>query len=100
MPLLGEGEGAEEGSLLDSIWPKKEALTLIKWCVPTSLTARDLLRSRGYESKQADYGGSGACLVRCSHNRCSIYALNGEPLFFQHFDEDYFPTLRLLQRCT
>lgn len=33
-----------------------------------------------------------------SHNRCSIYALNGEPLFFQHFEDGFFPTLRLLQR--
>jgi hypothetical protein len=34
MPLLAQGEGTEEGSLLDQIWPKKEGLTLIKWCVP------------------------------------------------------------------
>lgn len=31
MPLLAEGEGSEEGSVLDSIWPRKEGLTLVKW---------------------------------------------------------------------
>lgn len=39
MPLLAEGEGTEEGSLLDQIWPKKEGLTLIKWSVASSLFA-------------------------------------------------------------
>jgi hypothetical protein len=31
MPLLAEGEGSEEGSLIEFIWPKKEGLTLVKW---------------------------------------------------------------------
>lgn len=31
MPLLNEGEGSEEGNLLETIWPKKESLTLVKW---------------------------------------------------------------------
>jgi len=37
-----------------------------------------------------------------THIKCrehvSIYALNGEPLFFQHFDGPYYPTLRLLHK--
>ncbi|CED82888.1 Predicted RNA-binding protein with PUA domain [Phaffia rhodozyma] len=63
LPLLAEGEGSEEGSLMDALWPKKEGLTLVK--------CRDHI---------------------------SIYALNGEPLFFQHFDGPYFPTLRILHK--
>ena len=34
-----------------------------------------------------------------SRDHLSIYALHGEPLFFQHFDGPYFPTLRLLHKC-
>ncbi|EPQ58440.1 hypothetical protein GLOTRDRAFT_114868 [Gloeophyllum trabeum ATCC 11539] len=48
---------------LESIWPKKENITLVK--------CRDHI---------------------------SIYALNGEPLFFQHFDGPLYPTLRLLHK--
>ncbi|KAI0078193.1 hypothetical protein K474DRAFT_1706740 [Panus rudis PR-1116 ss-1] len=36
-------------------------------------------------------------LVKC-RDHISIYALHGEPLFFQHFDESFFPTLRLLHK--
>ncbi|KAI0290450.1 hypothetical protein BC826DRAFT_537486 [Russula brevipes] len=35
--------------------------------------------------------------VKC-RDHPSIYALHGEPLFFQHFDGPYFPTLRLLHK--
>ncbi|KAI0303424.1 hypothetical protein B0F90DRAFT_1710916 [Multifurca ochricompacta] len=35
--------------------------------------------------------------VKC-RDHLSIYALHGEPLFFQHFDGPYFPTLRLLHK--
>jgi PUA domain protein len=34
-----------------------------------------------------------------SREHISILALNGTPLFFQHFDGPYFPTLRLLHQC-
>ena len=37
--------------------------------------------------------------TRNSREHLSIYALHGEPLFFQHFDGPYFPTLRLLHKC-
>jgi len=35
--------------------------------------------------------------VKC-RDHLSIYALHGEPLFFQHNDGPYFPTLRLLHK--
>jgi len=38
-------------------------------------------------------------LMSCSRDHLSIYTLHGEPLFFQHFDGPYFPTLRLLHKC-
>ncbi|PIL23814.1 hypothetical protein GSI_13565 [Ganoderma sinense ZZ0214-1] len=34
-----------------------------------------------------------------SREHISIYTLHGEPLFFQHFDGPFFPTLRLLHKC-
>lgn len=34
-----------------------------------------------------------------SREHVSILALRGEPLFFQHFDGPYYPTLRLLHKC-
>ncbi|KAH9842890.1 uncharacterized protein C8Q71DRAFT_853408 [Rhodofomes roseus] len=36
-------------------------------------------------------------LVKC-RDHISIYTLHGEALFFQHFDEPFFPTLRLLHK--
>ncbi|KZT54589.1 hypothetical protein CALCODRAFT_499654 [Calocera cornea HHB12733] len=36
-------------------------------------------------------------LVKCKEH-ISIFALHGEPLFFQHFDGPFFPTLRLLHK--
>ncbi|RDX48346.1 hypothetical protein K466DRAFT_563538 [Polyporus arcularius HHB13444] len=36
-------------------------------------------------------------LVKCREH-ISIYTLHGEPLFFQHFDGPFFPTLRLLHK--
>ncbi|EIN03633.1 hypothetical protein PUNSTDRAFT_93855 [Punctularia strigosozonata HHB-11173 SS5] len=35
--------------------------------------------------------------VKC-RDHISIYAVQGEPLFFQHFDEPLYPTLRLLHK--
>ncbi|TCD62301.1 translation machinery-associated protein 20 [Steccherinum ochraceum] len=48
---------------LESIWPKKESVILVK-----------------------------------CREHISIYTLHGEPLFFQHFDEPFFPTLRLVHK--
>ncbi|CAE6532478.1 unnamed protein product [Rhizoctonia solani] len=60
MPALA----ADEGALLEHIWPKKESVTLVK----------------------------------CK-DHISILALHGEPLFFQHFDGPYMPSLKLLHKC-
>lgn len=37
--------------------------------------------------------------VHHSRDHISIYTLHGEPLFFQHFDGPFYPTLRLLHKC-
>jgi len=34
-----------------------------------------------------------------SREHLSIYTLHGQPLFFQHFDGPYVPTLRLVHKC-
>ena len=34
-----------------------------------------------------------------SRDHLSIYALHGEPLFFQGLDGPYLPTVRLLHKC-
>lgn len=34
-----------------------------------------------------------------SHDHISFLSVNGEILFFQHFDGPYFPTLKLLHKC-
>lgn len=28
-----------------------------------------------------------------------MYTVHGEPLFFQHFDGPFYPTLKILHRC-
>lgn len=38
-------------------------------------------------------------LFAFSQNRISMVALNGKPLFFQHRDRQWVPTLRLLHEC-
>ncbi|KXN82601.1 Translation machinery-associated protein 20 [Leucoagaricus sp. SymC.cos] len=40
----------------------------------------------------------GLVLVKC-RDHISIYTVNSEPLFFQHFDEAFFPILRVLHKC-
>ncbi|KAF9452295.1 hypothetical protein P691DRAFT_249644 [Macrolepiota fuliginosa MF-IS2] len=35
--------------------------------------------------------------VKC-RDHISVYTVNGEPLFFQHFDEAFFPTLRVIHK--
>ncbi|KAG9318519.1 PUA-like domain-containing protein [Chiua virens] len=47
---------------------------------------------------------SARCLImkltrRDSREHISIYTVHDEPLFFQHFDEPFYPTLRLLHKC-
>ncbi|KAF5358034.1 hypothetical protein D9756_001936 [Leucocoprinus leucothites] len=39
----------------------------------------------------------GLVLVKC-RDHISVYTVKQEPLFFQHFDESFFPTLRLLHK--
>jgi PUA domain protein len=73
-------EEAGEVTLIDEIWPKKEALGLTKWFVHLSLSVT---------STRADG----------SHDRISIYTVNTVPLFVQHFDGPFIPTLKLLHRC-
>lgn len=34
----------------------------------------------------------------CSHDRISIYTVQSVPLFFNHFDGPFIPTLRLLHK--
>ncbi|KAG8879205.1 translation machinery-associated protein 20 [Tulasnella sp. 331] len=54
---------ADQGVLLEQIWPKKEAVSLLK-----------------------------------CREHISIYALQGEPLFFQQYDGPLMPSLRLLHK--
>ncbi|WVO23519.1 uncharacterized protein IAS62_004874 [Cryptococcus decagattii] len=58
-----EGEGGGGESVIDEIWPKKEALGLTK-----------------------------------CHDRISIFTIHSVPIFFQHFDGPFIPTLKLLHR--
>ncbi|QRV86315.1 Malignant T-cell-amplified sequence 1 [Ceratobasidium sp. AG-Ba] len=59
MPALA----ADNGALLEYIWPKKEGITLVK-----------------------------------CREHVVILALHGEPLFFQHDEEPYLPSLKLLHK--
>lgn len=46
--------------------------------------------------------GKRAALLTCtSTDRLVLYSVenDGEPLFFQHYDSKYVPTLRLLHKC-
>ncbi|CAG8454915.1 2894_t:CDS:2 [Ambispora gerdemannii] len=38
-------------------------------------------------------------LIKC-HEHINLLTMNNEILFFQHFDGPYYPTLRLLHKCT
>lgn len=79
------GEGKEDGPglLIDDIWPKKESLGLTKWYVLFRF-CMELLR----------YDADGD-----SHDRISIYTINSVPLFFNHFDGPFIPTIKLLHKC-
>lgn len=35
-----------------------------------------------------------------SREHISLFTVNGVPLFFQHFDGPFYPTLKLLHKCT
>jgi len=75
MPLLGQPSsipGAEDGTAPEG----SEQPTLLEVIWPKK---------------------EGLTLVKCREH-VSILALNGTPLFFQHFDGPYFPTLRLLHQ--
>lgn len=37
--------------------------------------------------------------IVASREHLSIYTLHGQPLFFQHFDGPFIPTLKLLHKC-
>ncbi|KAG6919965.1 hypothetical protein DXG01_013314 [Tephrocybe rancida] len=65
-----------EPETLEAIWPKKEGLVHVK-CFRDHLTTTVPTRSREH---------------------VSIYTVHGEPLFIQHFDGPYYPTLRLLHK--
>ncbi|WWD09053.1 hypothetical protein V865_007173 [Kwoniella europaea PYCC6329] len=58
-----DGEGEANLTVIDEIWPKKEALGLTK-----------------------------------CHDRISIFTVQTVPLFFQHFDGPFVPTLKLLHK--
>ena len=60
---------------MEEIIPKKSQLTLVKWY----FRERTLMTSR---------------------DRISLLTLENEVLFFQHFDEVYIPSLRLVHKCT
>lgn len=89
----GEG-GKDEGEslVIDEIWPKKESLGLTKWYV-TSSHLEYLART----NKGPIRCGHG---LTSSHDRISIYTVNAVPLFFNHFDGPFIPTLKLLHKCT
>lgn len=74
---------ADDGLLMEAIWPKKGDGELVKWSVFISGVA-------GIECLMSDLS---------SRDHISIYALEGEPLFFQQKNGLFFPTLRLLHKC-
>ena len=88
-------EEAGEVLLIDEIWPKKEALGLTKWYVPP-------VPSTSFNCHCNNDGSRLAAQERAdndSHDRISIYTVNTIPLFVQHFDGPFIPTLKLLHRC-
>ncbi|KAG6831296.1 hypothetical protein H0H92_011503 [Tricholoma furcatifolium] len=74
-----------EPETLEAIWPKKEGLIHVKWCVCCIhiISETNLIKDLAFVH---------------SREHISIYTVNGEPLIFQHFDGPYFPTLRLLHK--
>jgi PUA domain protein len=74
-----EGDSADL-TVLDEIWPKKEALGLTKWSVEC--------RRHGVVAESSG-----------SHDRISIYTIHSIPLFFNHFDGPFIPNLKLLHQC-
>ena len=76
---------------LEEIWPKKESIVHVKWSV-ASVLVKQIFAFHILIFFHHHYGPN-------SRDHLSIYALHGEPLFFQHFDGPYFPTLRLLHKC-
>jgi PUA domain protein len=73
-----------EPETLEVVWPKKEGLVLVKWLVPhrVALGMTDMTNSKPR-----------------SRDHVSIYTVKSEPIFFQHFEGPFCPTLRLLHKC-
>jgi PUA domain protein len=99
-----EEEGAkEEGEvlLIDDLWPKKEALGLTKWSVTRSVwsSSRATLGCSHTWSTISQKWNCTEHGLTCSHDRISIYTINSVPLFFNHFDGPFIPTLKLLHQC-
>lgn len=61
----GETLGANDGAMLEQIWPKKEPMTTVKF----------------------------------KREHVQILLVKGVPLFFQHYDGPYLPTLHVLHQC-
>jgi PUA domain protein len=77
-----------EPETLEAIWPKKEGLVLVKWSVSHGMIRRGTEDANPFNLFFAH-----------SRDHISIYTVKQEPLFFQHFEEAFFPTLRLLHKC-
>ena len=93
----------------EQIWPKKESLTLVKWYVTShpSIAGRrcaKLFVLTPVSCRLPSFAFFSVPPVARpsalrSREHIYIYTLHGEPLFFQHFDGPFFPTLRLLHKC-
>ncbi len=70
-------------AILDVLWPKKAHVVILKWSVQR-------LRWRNPSLPP---------LPHHSQDKLSLLTINGMPLFFQHYDGPWYPTLRLLHQC-
>jgi hypothetical protein len=76
-----------EPETLESIWPKKESLVHVKWYVSCVHCVR------AYDDEMI------TIKIYYSRDHMAIFTIQGEPMFFQHFDGPFYPTLRLLHKC-
>lgn len=95
-------------SLFKSFQPSKgdiSASTAVKSSVQRGMRTKLLDQ---YEALSKDEGvlleqiwpkKQGITLVKFSREHVSFLVYKGEPLFFQHFDGPYLPTLHLLHKC-
>ena len=65
--------------VIDDLLPKKSPMFLAKWCVHLRVV--------------------GNSLIARSQEHVTLVIIDKEPLFFNHRDGPYMPTLRLLHRC-